>query len=118
MKFHIVYDEKSKLYWLLSTQSRDSMTKARYLPKKRYNIPDNERNKLVLHFSTNCFDWCYAGMVTKGEDELMSRHYASMIIKDEALYIVSRSGDENSQSAHNGNFISFHKVENFRKLIY
>jgi len=118
MKFHIIYDEKSKLYWLLSTQARDSMTKATHLSKQRYNLPDNERNKLVLHFSKNAFDWCFAGIVTKGETEIMSRHYASMVINEEDLYIVSRSGDKNSQSAHNGNFISFHKIKNFRKLIY
>ncbi|MBN2853713.1 MAG: exo-alpha-sialidase [Clostridia bacterium] len=118
MKFHIIYDDVTKLYWLLSTQTRDSMTRAELLNSDRYNLPDNERNKLVLHFSSNCIDWCFAGMVTKGETEIMSRHYASMTVNKDDLYIVSRSGDEHSQSAHNGNFISFHKVENFRKLVY
>lgn len=118
MKFHIVYDEQTSLYWLLSTQARDSFTKVELLPDERYNLPDNERNKLVLHFSTNCIDWCFAGIVTKGEKEIMARHYASMIINDEDLYIVSRSGNEYAQSAHNGNMITFHKVKNFRKLVY
>jgi len=118
MKFHIIYDESTKLYWLLSTQSTDSMTKAELLSKERYNLPDNERNRLVLYFSKNCFDWCFAGIVTKGESEIMSRHYAAMIINKNDLYVVSRSGDKHSKSAHNGNFISFHKIKDFRKLVY
>ncbi len=118
MKFHIVYDETTKLYWLLSTQATDSMTKAEMLPAKRYNLPDNERRRLVLHFSGNCFDWCFAGVVAIGEKENMSRHYAAMAIKGNDLLIVSRSGDEDAISAHDTNFVSFHKIRNFRGLVY
>ncbi len=118
MKFHILYDKVSQLYWLLSTQATDSMTRAERLPEERYNLPNNERSRLVLHFSKNCFDWCFAGVVAIGDTERMSRHYAAMEIDRENLYIVSRSGDENSKDAHDTNFISFHKIEEFRKLIY
>ncbi len=118
MKFHILYDEKTGLYWLLSTQSTDSMTRAEMLPKERYNLPDNERRRLVLHFSRNCFDWCFAGIVTAGEKENMARHYASMAIYGDDLLIASRSGDEKAISAHDTNFISLHRVRNFRKLVY
>ena len=118
MKFHIVYDEKTELYWLLNTQATDSMTRSEKLPENRYNLPDNERHRLQLHFSKNCFDWCFAGMVAKGESAKESRHYAAMDIHGEDLVIVSRSGDEKAQSAHNGNIITFHKVKNFRNLVY
>lgn len=118
MKFHILYDETSNLYWLLSTQATDSMTRAEMLPVDRYNLPNNERRRLVLHFSKNCFDWCFAGVAAIGENEKMSRHYAAMEIDGNNLYIVSRSGDENARDAHDTNFVSFHKIENFRKLIY
>jgi len=118
MKFHILYDEISKLYWLLSTQATDSMTRADELPPQRYNLPDNERRRLVLHFSKNCFDWCFAGVVAIGDEEQMSRHYASMTMNDDDLLIVSRSGDEKAISAHDTNFVSFHRIKNFRSLIY
>jgi hypothetical protein len=118
MKFHILYDEISELYWLLSTQATDSMTRAEMLPLERYNLPDNERRRLVLHFSKNCFDWCFAGVVAIGEKENMSRHYAAMAIKDNDLLVVSRSGDENAISAHDTNFVSFHRIQNFRRLVY
>ena len=32
MKFHILYDKKTKLFWLLSSQTTDSMTKPDRLP--------------------------------------------------------------------------------------
>ena len=118
MKFHILFDNETKLYWLLSTQATDSMTRAEMLPDDRYNLPNNERRRLVLHFSKNCFDWCFAGVVAIGETEKSSRHYAAMGIDGDDLYIVSRSGDENAKDAHDTNFISFHKVKEFRNLIY
>jgi len=118
MKFCVLYDEKTKLYWLLSTQSTDSMTKSNMLPKDRYCLSDNERRRLVLHFSKNMVDWCFAGVVDIGSVEKASRHYANMTIKGDDLLILSRSGDENSKDAHNGNIITFHRVTNFRRLVY
>lgn len=118
MKFHILFDEASDLYWLLSTQATDSMTRADKLPEERYNLPDNERSRLQLHFSTNCIDWCFAGMVAIGKSPKQSRHYASMIFDGDDLHILSRSGDENAKDPHNVNLITFHTVKDFRKLIY
>jgi hypothetical protein len=94
------------------------MTRPHLLPDDRYGLPDNERQRLQLHFSKNLFDWCFAGIVADGGSAKQSRHYASMVIDGEDLYILSRSGNERAKSAHNGNLITFHKVENFRKLIY
>jgi len=118
MKFHILYDEKSRLFWLLSSQATDSMTKAEELPSDRYGLPNNERHRLQLHFSKNCIDWCFAGLVDKGDSPGESRHYASMVIDGEDLHILSRSGDEEAKNAHDTNFISFHTVEDFRELVY
>jgi len=118
MRFHMLYDEETKLYWLLSSQATDSMTRAALLGPDRYNLPNNERHRLQLHFSTNCVDWCFAGIVAIGETPRCSRHYASMIIDGEDLLVASRSGDTRAKSAHNGNFISVHRIENFRGLVY
>lgn len=118
MKFHIVYDEVSKLYWLLSTQTTDSMICPDRMPKDRYSIPDNERRRLQLHFSTNCIDWCFAGLVDMGDTEKESRHYGSMCIRGNDLCILSRSGDKDAFSPHNTDMITFHVVKDFRDLIY
>lgn len=118
MKFHILYDGATRVYWLLSTQATDSMTRADRLPADRYNLPSNERRRLVLHFSRNCIDWCFAGLVAVGPVDRASRHYASMVIDGEDLHVLSRSGDRRARSAHDGNLITFHTVRAFRELVY
>ena len=118
MKFHVLYDSISHLYWLLSTQATDSMIHPEKMSPERFSIPNNERRRLQLHFSRNMVDWCFAGMVAIGPAENASRHYASMVIDGEDLAILCRSGDENAQSSHDGNLITFHRVINFRSLIY
>ncbi|HRJ71060.1 MAG TPA: sialidase family protein [Terrimicrobiaceae bacterium] len=118
MRFHVCYDEKTKRYWLLSTQSTDSMTRADRLPADRHDLAYGERNRLVLHFSKNMVDWCFAGVVAIGDSAKESRHYAAMDIAGDDLVILSRSGDTNAHSAHEGNLITFHRVKNFRDLVY
>ncbi len=118
MKFYVKYDSQTKLYWLLSTQATDSMCRVELLDEERYNIPCDERDRLTLHFSKNMVDWVFAGLVCKGESPKQSRHYGSMDIDGEDLVIVSRSGDADCASAHNGNMITFHRIKNFRQLIY
>lgn len=118
MRFHIVYDDESELYWLLGSQATDSMTRAEHLPAERYSLPNNERHRMVLHFSKNLVDWCFAGVVAIGDSPKEARHYAAMAIDGDDLVILSRSGDERARSAHDGNLITFHRVENFRDLVY
>lgn len=118
MKFHVLYDDPTRLYWLLSTQATDSMTRPDRLPANRYNLPNNERRRLQLHFSKNMVDWCFAGLVAAGPVEQASRHYASMAVDGDDLVILSRSGDERAKSSHDGNLITLHRVRDFRALAY
>jgi len=118
MKFHILYDEKTRLFWLLSTQSTDSMTRPERLGRDRVSLPNNERHRLALHFSKNCVDWCFAGMVANSGAQGQGRHYASMVIDGDDLHVLSRSGDARAKSAHDGNLLTFHTVRRFRDLVY
>lgn len=118
MRFHVCHDQKTKLYWLLSSQATDSMTRPDRLPAERYDLPNNERHRLVLHFSRNMVDWCFAGLVAKTDSPKEARHYAAMDIDGDDLVILSRSGDARAKSAHDGNLITFHRVRNFRELVY
>ena len=118
MKFHILCDEATKLFWLLSSQATDSMTRPDRLPPDRYNLPNNERHRLVLHFSKNCIDWRFAGRVADSGAYGQGRHYASMAIDGDDLHVLSRSGDARAKNAHDGNLITFHTVRNFRELVY
>ena len=118
MRFHIVYDAKTRLYWLVGSQATDSMRRPDRLPPERFDLPYNERHRLVLHFSRNLVDWCFAGLVAKTDSPKEARHYASMDIDGDDLVILSRSGDARAKSAHEGNLITFHRVRNFRALVY
>lgn len=118
MRFHVVYDRPTKLYWLLSSQATDSMTRADRLPPDRFNLPNNERHRLQLHFSKNMVDWCFAALVATGASAGQARHYASMAVDGDDLVVLSRSGDARAESAHDGNLITFHRVRNFRGLVY
>ncbi|MBI5767262.1 MAG: exo-alpha-sialidase [Verrucomicrobia bacterium] len=118
MRFHVCYDEKTKLYWLLGSQATDSMTRPDRLPPERYDLPNNERHRLVLHFSKNMVDWCFAGVVAQTASPKEARHYACMDIDGDDLIVLSRSGDARAKSAHDGNLITFHRVKNFRELVY
>ena len=94
------------------------MTRADRLAPDRYGLPNNERHRLQLHFSRNCVDWCFAGIVAMGGSHRQARHYASMVIDGDDLHVLSRSGDDRAASAHNGNLITFHTVRGFRGLVY
>ena len=94
------------------------MTRVELLSEERYNIPCDERQRLQLSFSKNMVDWCFAGIVSIGNSEKQSRHYAGMSIDGEDLVIVSRSGDENACTAHDVNLSTLHRVKNFRSLVY
>ena len=116
MKFHVLYDERDGLYWLLSTQATDSMRRLDRLPADRYSLPNNERRRLQLHYSRNMIDWLFAGVVAAGETESASRHYASMVISGDDILVLSRSGDERAHNAHDVNLITLHRIRDFRRL--
>lgn len=117
-RFHVLWDEPSGLYWLVSVQSIDSMTRKELLSENRYNIPCDERHRLQLHFSKNLVDWCFAGMLFVGETERHSCHYTDVDVDGEDLLFVSRTSDANADSAHNNNMNTFHRIKNFRSLVY
>lgn len=117
-RFHILWDAETRLYWLVSVQSVDSMTRKELLGKDRYNIPNDERHRLQLHFSKNLVDWCFAGMLWVGPTEKHAVHYTSVAVDGDDLVFVSRTSDADADSAHNSNMSTFHRVRNFRKLVY
>jgi hypothetical protein len=118
MKFHVVQDPETGLYWLLSTLGTRSMTRADRLPAERYNLPNNERRQLQLHVSSNLVDWRFAGLVAAGATERESRHYASLVIDGDDLHVLSRSGDAAASCPHNVNLITSHRIPGFRNLAW
>ncbi|MDE3759826.1 exo-alpha-sialidase [Sinorhizobium meliloti] len=118
LKFFLLFDSKTGLYWLLSSQPTDSMVRLTHMPQARYNLPNNERHRLQLHFSRNCIDWCFAGLVTVGETERHSRNYASMAVDGDDLLVLCRSGDDEGRDSQYTNLITFHRIKDFRRLVH
>ena len=117
MRFHILYDEPTELFWLLGSIATDSMCRPEQMPDNRYNLPNNERHIQGLHYSRNCIDWIPAGIVAKGNTAGEARNYASMVVDGGDLHILSRSGDHRAKTAHDGNLITLHTLRDFRDLV-
>jgi len=118
LKFHIVYDKKTKTYWMSGNISTDSMLRPEHIPGYRSGLAEAKRNMLGLYFSYDCYNWLFAKVIDSTDDERQSRNYPSMIINGKDLNIVVRSGDEDSKNSHDTNIITFHTIENFRNLKY
>ena len=103
LKFHICYDPRTNLYWMVHSQITGYM---------------NERRRLALSYSPDLLRWTFAGIVATGPSDNGARHYATMCISGDDIFIVSRSGDEKARNAHDNNLTTFHKIKDFRKLIY
>ena len=116
--FHVLYDEQTALYWLLSSQASDSMIRAEFLGEDRPGAPFDQQRKLHLYFSKNMYDWCAAGPVAAGGSEKESRSCAAMTVQGDDLVLVSRSGNQAALSADRCNRITFHRIRNFRGLVY
>ena len=94
------------------------MTRPDRLPDSRYLLPDNERHRLVLHFSRNCMDGCFAGIIDMTDDPRQSRSYPTMTTDGDDLLVLARSGDEKARNAHDGNILTLHRIPDFRSLAY
>jgi hypothetical protein len=118
LKFFILYDPATSLFWLISSQATDSMSDLSRLSRWRYNLANNERHRLQLHFSKNCIDWCFAGLVAAGASERHARNYPSMALDGDDLVVLCRSGDDGALDPQYTNLITFHRIRDFRSLIY
>lgn len=115
-KFHILYDEKTKTYWLATNQFVDSMVDFNKMtPNDRKGY---DRSRLILQYSHNCFDWIFAGVVAMGNSPKEARSYPAMAFDGDDIILTVRTGDKNSLNGHDTNKITFHRVKNFRNLIY
>ena len=114
-KFHILYDEQTRTYWLLTNEFTDRMVDFNQWTVNQFKGYD--RSRLVLYYSYNCFDWIFAGVVAAGKNRRQSRSYASMAFDGEDLIVLSRTGADNALNGHDTNRITFHRVKDFRSLI-
>lgn len=114
-KFHILYDENTRTYWLLTTEFTDRMVNFDNWQPNQHKGYD--RSRLVLYYSYNCFDWLFAGVVAAGKTRRQARSYASMAFDGDDLIVLSRTGVDGAINGHDTNLITFHRVKDFRSLI-
>ena len=101
-KFTIRYDDQSKRYW--SLVNKDSN-------------PPAVRNVLALVSSPDLEHWTVQAILLRHSD---SRHHAwqylDWLFDGNDLIAVSRTAWDGSHSFHDANYLTFHRIEDFRRL--
>jgi len=119
-KFVVHYDKKSGLYWTLSN----------YITKHYYDEVSNYpkrirssrvRNTLALCTSPDLYNWQVNEIIL--QDTSVAKHgfqYVDWQFEGDDLIFVCRTAynDESggANNCHDSNFITFHRIKNFRKL--
>jgi hypothetical protein len=118
-KFMIVYDETSRLFWMLSnipTDSHDLFENFQTLGKAGFvHGPGNERRILTLHYSLDALNWFPGGIVAMWSNPMQSFMYPSAAIDNDDLVFISRTS-RNAPNQHDADLVTFHRIRNFRSL--
>ena len=116
-KFHIVFDEVSGYFWTTVNIPVDTFSPVEDKLKEIgfQSVPANERRILILIYSLDAQNWFQAGCVAMTRKMLNSFSYGSNMVDGDDLLVLSRTSIDGFNQ-HNTNFISFHRVRNFRDL--
>lgn len=99
-KFTIRFDEKSRLYWTITS------------PQKN---PAAYRNVLVLTSSADLRNWTTRTVLHRHYDRMQHAwQYVDWAFDNDDLIYASRTGWDGSQNAHDANFLTFHRIRDFR----
>ncbi|CAN5364953.1 sialidase family protein [soil metagenome] len=115
-KFVIKYDTLSKKYWTLANVIPD---------KYRRQFPDRNasgfRNILMLKSSDDLKKWDEVKVILEHDDVLNHGfQYVDWSFEGSDMIVLSRTayfdGSSNAKNNHDANYLTFHRIENFRKL--
>ena len=103
VKFTIRYDKTSEKYWSIVSKQKD---------------PPATRNFLVLTSSKDLRDWNVETILFRHRDRIQHAwQYIDWIFEgDDNIVYVSRTGWDGSHNQHDANYLTFHRLEDFRKL--
>lgn len=111
-KFIVRYDRASKLYWSLSN----------WVPKRHagYKV-ERTRNTLALISSPDLYHWTIRTVVLHHPDvKYHAFQYVDFRFDGDDMIALSRTAYDDglggANSGHNANFITFHRIQNFRRL--
>ena len=100
-KYTIRFDEKSGLYWSLVNKAKN---------------PAAGRNLLALVSSRDLRHWDARATLLFHEDRKgRAFQYADWLFESDDIVFVSRTAWEGAHNAHDSNYITFHRVADFRK---
>lgn len=107
-KFTIRYDEKTKTYWSLTNWEQDK--------DRKYALnAERQRNTLALISSENLRDWNVRYVVLYHRDVLhVGYQYADWQFEGDDIVAVSRTAFGNAEDCHNANYLTFHRIMDFR----
>ena len=115
-KFHILYDEKSDLFWTAANIATDPWQDREPLRAMGFSgPPGNERRILMLQYSLDSLNWFQAGCVAMSRNPTESFSYASNLVVEDDLLILARTS-QNGLNQHDTNLITLHRVRAFRDL--
>lgn len=106
-KFTIKYDPVSKKYISIGSRIYD--------PEKI-----GARNLLSLLVSDDCINWSVAFDLIDKRDEdhkQVGFQYVDMDFDNDDLVFLCRTAQNNASNFHDSNYMTFHRVKNFRKLL-
>ncbi|WP_236971791.1 sialidase family protein [Membranihabitans marinus] len=114
-KFLIRYDEETKLYWMITNQVPEDIKK-----HKANMNPAKVRNNLALMYSKDLVNWDLDRILLFHKD---IGHHGFQYIDwqfegDDIIYLSRTAYDDGLGGAHNNhdaNFLTFHRIKNFRK---
>lgn len=99
-KFTIRFDGKSGLYWTITSPQKD---------------PPAYRNVLVLMSSPDLRKWTIRTTLHRHHDRIQHAwQYIDWVFDGDDIAYVSRTGWDGSHSAHDANFLTFHRIRDFR----
>lgn len=109
-KFSVVYDEVSNKYFALVNRVTD-VTKVM------------SRNVLSLVTSDDAIHWEFIRDVVdcsayENAEEKIGMQYPDLMIDGEDLIWVQRTAMNNAKNFHDSNYITFHRLNGFRRYIY
>jgi len=118
LPFSLLTDETSGLFWLLSHQTRGSLTRPDRLPATAREAPGVERSRLQLSVSSNLLDWWTVGYVAGSDDPAELRYECAMAVRGADLCVVWTAGMPAGKPPRGGTRIEFGLIPAFRELLY
>ncbi|HSI63044.1 MAG TPA: sialidase family protein, partial [Candidatus Saccharimonadia bacterium] len=124
LKFCIIRDEPSKMFWATANLPADSTDVFDWWKTVKEKTDahvstttagGNDRRFLMLQYSVDGLNWFPAGCVAQAKKVSQSFMYARPVVDGDDLAIIARS-NINGPNHHDADCATFHRVKNFRDL--